>query len=339
MFNPHSQISLFSEEEQQVEIDIHSYDTAIVMMSGGKDSMACLLFLLEQGFSKSNIEIWHHEVDGKESSLMDWPVTPAYCKAVAEAFDIPIYFSWKEGGFEREMNRNNQPTAPTIFETPDGIRKVGGNSNRLGTRLMYPQTSASLTTRWCSSYLKISVADAAIRNQERFYNKRVLVITGERREESPARAKYKEFEVHRSDARRSKRLARHVDHYRPVIDWSEKDVWDIIEKYKVHAHPGYYLGFGRVSCLMCIFGSKHQWATIKHIAPDRFNLVSEYEKAFNVTIQRDRSIEESAELGEAYQDLDDYYVSISLSTVFSAPIFLDTWKLPKGAFGESTGPT
>src|SRR5437867_1935751 len=80
------------------------YDHIIVAFSGGKDSTAAFLHLLEARMPQERIELWHHEVDGREGSrLMDWPCTPAYCQEFASAFRVPVSFSWREGGFEREM--------------------------------------------------------------------------------------------------------------------------------------------------------------------------------------------------------------------------------------------
>ena len=79
------------EDKKQLEpqaINLSDYGTFIVAFSGGKDSIACLLHLLDLGISKEKIELWHHEIDGREGSqLMDWPSTPSYCKKVAEAKD------------------------------------------------------------------------------------------------------------------------------------------------------------------------------------------------------------------------------------------------------------
>lgn len=163
-----------------------TYDKYLVSFSGGKDSIACLLHLLEQGVPKDRIEIWHMLVDGREGSkLMDWPITEAYCKAVAAHFDIPIYFAWKEGGFERELLRSNAPTSATHYELPTGaIATSGGQSNRLGTRLKFPQVSPDLSVRWCSAYLKIDVMCKAITGQDRFNEASTLIVTGERGEES-----------------------------------------------------------------------------------------------------------------------------------------------------------
>jgi 3'-phosphoadenosine 5'-phosphosulfate sulfotransferase (PAPS reductase)/FAD synthetase len=199
-----------------VAVDLDSYERIIVFFSGGKDSLACLLHLLDLGVEPGRIELWHHDVDGREGShLMDWPCTAAYCRAVAMAFGVKLWFSWKAGGFEAEMLRDEAATAAIHFETPDGVQVVGGDSARVGTRLKFPQVSGDLRVRWCSAYLKIDVASRAITSQARFEGSRSLVISGERAEESPQRAKYKEFEPHRTS-----NTKRHVDHWRPVHAWS-----------------------------------------------------------------------------------------------------------------------
>lgn len=149
-------------------LNLVSYDVIIVAFSGGKDSIGCLTTLLDAGVPKERIELYHHDVDGDADAFMDWPSTTAYCAAIAASFGVPIYLSWKEGGFEREMLRANAPTAPIRFQTPSGrIGRVGGDGP-CNTRLRFPQVTANLNQRWCSSYLKIDVMAALIRNQERF---------------------------------------------------------------------------------------------------------------------------------------------------------------------------
>ena len=121
--------------------DLASYAKIIIAFSGGKDSLACLLHLLDLSVAPARIELWHHDVDGREgSALMDWACTRDYCRKVAAAFGVAIYYSWKRGGFEREMGRDHARTAPIAFEVPSGaVREVGGTGGTLGTRLQFPQ--------------------------------------------------------------------------------------------------------------------------------------------------------------------------------------------------------
>lgn len=327
--------------QARTEPNLSHYDKVIVCFSGGKDSTASLLHLLDSGIDKAKVELWHHDIDGAEpESFMDWPVTKAYCKAFAEAFELPIYFSWREGGFEREMNRDNQLTGDIWFEHPCGLQRTRSKDrpNFYNTRLRFPQTSADLSVRWCSSYLKIDVFASAIRNQARFSNQKILVVTGERAEESPARSKYQHFENHRTDLRHSRKTIRLVDHWRPVRDWTEEMVWEIIRRYRIHLHPAYYLGFGRVSCLFCIFGNQNQWASARHINPKGFQRVVGYERKFDRTIKRGVSIDAYADLGKIYPEMDEFYLQLSRSKEYNEQIILSEWRWPKGAFQESCGP-
>lgn len=149
------------------------------------------------GVPLDKIELHHHSIDGKESELfMDWACTEAYCQAFADALGLKIYFSWKVGGFEAELLRDEVSTNAIAFEDNNkDIIVSGGTSNSVGTRLKFPAPVASLQTRWCSAYLKVDVGDRLIRKQLRFADGRnYLVIGGERAEESPARAKYEIYE-------------------------------------------------------------------------------------------------------------------------------------------------
>lgn len=313
--------------------DLASYDRVVVAFSGGKDSLACVLHLIDLGVPREKIELWHHDVDGREGpGLMDWPVTPDYCRKVAEALGLPIYFSWKEGGFEREMLRDGTPTAPTHFETPDGVGTSGGRG-KPGTRRRFPQVSADLSVRWCSAYLKIDVGIAALRNQPRFKGQRTLFVTGERAQESAARSKYAVFAPHKAHG-----AGRHVDHWRAVLDWREEDVWAIIERHRINPHPAYRLGWGRLSCATCIFGSKHQFASAAVILPYRFGRMSAHETDFGVTVKRKGSLEELAADGTPYE-FNLLAAASAICESFLEPVFLEVWTLPAGAFGESTGPS
>lgn len=174
--------------------DLRAYDYVIVAFSGGKDSLAALLATLDAARDQGRdlvregaIELWHHDVDSPESGVfMDWPVTTSYVKALGRALGIPVYLSWKTGGFLRELMRQDARTASTKWEEPGGtIGEAGGVSGPVGTRRRWPAQSTNLQIRWCSPSFKIEVMDKAIANQSRFKGRRVLVVTGERAEEAP----------------------------------------------------------------------------------------------------------------------------------------------------------
>lgn len=321
------------------EVNPDDYDLIIVGFSGGKDSIAALLHLIELGADKSKIELWHHDVDGREgSTLMDWPFMADYTRKFAAAFGLPIYFSWLEGGFEGEMLKNNSFSLPHHIETPDGLVSLPRDTTRAtpGTRMKFPQVGANLQTRWCSSALKIDVGRRSLNNQERFNNKKILFVTGERREESVNRAKYFQLEPHACD-RRNGRSKRHVDAWRPVIEWAESDVWAILKRHHVLPPIPYRLGWSRSSCMKCIFNDGQVWATLSHYFPGSLDQISMYEKHFGKTINRKQiPIMDLAKASKPFQIDDDEALEQAVKHEYMLPVIDVTmeWALPPGAFGK-----
>jgi len=320
-------------------VDLDAYERIIVCMSGGKDSIACLLRLIEMGVDLGKVELWHHDVDGREGSqLMDWPFMADYNRQLAAAFSVPLYFSWLEGGFEGEMLKEDSYSRPHHVETPEGLLTLERDTRRSkpGTRLRFPQLSASLQTRWCSSALKIDVGRRALNNQARFDGVGTLFITGERRQESANRARYNQLEPHSSD-RRKGRKGRLVDAWRPVLHWSEEDVWAILERHGVVAPVPYRLGWSRSSCMTCIFNSPRIWATIARYFPERAQAIGEYEELFGTTIRRDRI--NVLDLGRQHQPLDIRDLAAleqATRADYTLPVLDKStpWALPEGAFGK-----
>jgi 3'-phosphoadenosine 5'-phosphosulfate sulfotransferase (PAPS reductase)/FAD synthetase len=322
--------------------DLHSYDRIVVAFSGGKDSVACLLTLLEAGVPADRIDVYHHDVDGNGPSFMDWPNTTAYCRAVTRSLGVPLYLSWKEGGFLREMLRDGVATAPICFETPDGTLQRVGGQGPTGTRLRFPQVSANLNQRWCSAYLKIDCMAALIRNQNRFLDSRTLIVTGERAQESKARAGYATFEPDRADTRHGSRRRRHVDHWRPIHGLHEAEVWNLLQRHGIVPAPAYRLGWSRLSCIACIFGSPNQWASMRYLAPEWFERIAAFEDSFGRTIQRASGIRSLADRGRPYlaliQQPDLARRALEHAWDETVRVRPSAWAMPAGAFGDSSGP-
>ena len=325
-------------------LPLANYDHILVMFSGGKDSTALALHMLglmaAAGVPRARLELWHQLVDGapEAATFMDWPVTHAYCEAVARALDVPIRFQWRDGGFLREMLRDGTPTAPVTVQDEHGHRETKGGHGPAGTRLKYPQVSADLSVRWCSAYLKIDVARRAIARDPRLQQGRILVVTGERREESPGRARYATVERHPTTNE-----ARRVDHWRPVLDWEEERVWATLRESGIVAHPCYYVGYGRASCARCIFGGPDEWATARALDPASFEAVAGHEDRFGVTIQRKASVRDLADRGAILAPLPvlDDWRAVLQSRRYDRPVRVsaDRWMLPPGAFRHTAGPT
>ena len=267
-------------------------------------------------------------------------MTPAYVAASGEALGIKTLFQWRTGGFEGELLRNNEPTKSVKFENLSGeVVELPSLRSKPNTRRQFPQVSADLRVRWCSGALKIDVSAKVINNEPRFVGKKILYVSGERRQEGGGRKFYLEAEAHRCSSSKKQ-----VDHYRPVIDWSEQQVWDIIKKWRINVHPAYKLGWGRLSCCACIFGNADQWASIRELDANKFNRIAKYEIEFGKTIQRNESIVEQADRGKSIiDDASEALKQKALGKEFSASEFFladgEEWYVPTGAFKSCGGPT
>lgn len=209
-----------------------------------------------------------------------------------------------------------------------------------GNRMKFPAKSADLKQRWCTAKLKSHVGDAVTRNLEAVRsNIKLLVISGERRGESVGRANYNEMEIHRTNAVvRSKRL---VHWWRPVIDYLERDIWEVLKRHNVNPHPCYRVGWNRCSCMMCIFGLPKHWRGIKDMFPKHFEEVVQDEKTLNFTLDNKKTLEEYIGGAESCLKTDDQEAIRQLKTGVFRPedVFIpeNQWEFPVGAFGGSEG--
>ena len=129
-----------------------------------------------------------------------------------------------------------------------------------------------------------------------------------------------------------------------MIDFTEAEVWDSIRRHGIRPHPAYFLGFGRVSCMKCIFGLYDQWATIQELDPDGFNRIAEYEEQFGKTIKRGQSIRDQASRGKSTilrGPERTLFRNLALGREYPTHLFRtgDEWVLPCGAFKHTGGPT
>ena len=327
---------------QGAEALLRSYDRIVIATSGGVDSMAMTLMALEAGADPSTIELHHHEVDGRAGHYMDWPVTTSYVRAIAAHLGLPLHLSWRDGGMRAEMNKLDETSGPVCYETPSGaVRRLVNPRAPTNTRLLFPQKSNDHRVRWCSGFCKIDCLRQLITNEDRFLHARTIVLTGERAEESPARSRYAAFETFHSDRRSSPRLGRHVDHWRPILDWSKRDAWATMERWSIMPHPAYWLGWGRLSCMCCVFASSNQWATIRVLFPAMFAAILDKEMSCGKTITQGMSVADMADKGKPYPSARLYpeMVAAAASETWNLPIQPKPWILPPGAFGEMAGPS
>ena len=358
--------SLYDKKSYLSELlPLEEYDLIVVLFSGGKDSTASYFKLLELGVPKSKIELWHHDIDGGHPSRrMDWPVTKAYVKAFAAAEGVKLRVSFRSDGFWGEVYRIGA-SHPIRYEQTgtlqtcrlsaqqiesDRLRIELADINAteateqlkaLGCRMKFPAKSGNLNIRWCSAYLKITVADALLRNIEDLQDgsKNILLVSGERRGESAGRAKYNEIERHRTNA--TVRANRLVHQWRNVIDYTERDIWEVLKRHSITPHPCYACGWSRCSCMMCIFSLPSHWAGIKELFPEEYAAIRQDEIRLGFTIDNKKNLDEY--VGDAascvvHGDPQALHQLIT-GQFFQTDIYQKNWTLPAGAYhGAEGGP-
>lgn len=112
-------------------------------------------------------------------------------------------------------------------------------------RRMWPSASC----RNCTSNCKRSNIDKIVRK----YEGNILVVTGERREESRKRSILEEEEP----LSRLTTKKRNVTSYRPMLGFTEQDIFRIISASGLPAHPAYGFGNERVSCVLCVLATEN----------------------------------------------------------------------------------
>lgn len=251
----------------------------------------------------------------------------------------------------------------------------------LGFRMKFPAKSGDLSRRWCSAYLKIDVAKSVICNLESLGNvgkfpakssiasgryrspqlkrevgdsvlrnldtlqatrhdTKILVVSGERRGESAGRAKYNEMEFHRTNA--TARAHRLVHQWRAVIDYSERDVWEVLRRHNVVPHPCYACGWNRCSCALCIFGLPCHWAGIRELFPEEYEKVRQDEIRLGFTLDYKKDLD--SYVGDAKSCVyrgNPIAINQLVTGEFTAADIYCTgeWEFPAGAFrGAEGGP-
>lgn len=382
-------------------LPLEEYDLIVVLISAGKDSIACFYKLLELGVPKEKIELWHHDIDGGHPSRrMDWKCTQNYMKALANAEGVKLRVSYRVNGFFGELYRIGA-SEPIEWIDPDTdeVKQCKLSSNYLkcqeikeqcleemedllkeyGCRMKFPAKSPDLSRRWCSAYLKVMVADSFVSNLDRLeelggkrhkfpakggthqgrwcsgnlkaavqdsvtanleetkQDKKILIVSGERRGESAGRSKYNEIEIHRTNA--EKRNHRIVHQWRCCIDYTEKDVWEVLKRHHVNPHPCYRLGWNRCSCAACIFSTPGLMKGFSEIYPDEYKELRDDEERLGFTLDNKKNLDDFICGAKSCLCFDDKQAVHSIKTgEFTVDdIFVDDWKYPVGAFHGSDG--
>ena len=240
---------------------IKEASTLFINFSGGKDSLVMLLEALDT-VEPDRILVHHQDL-----GMGDWPETQPYVKDVCERLKVRLIIERGSRGDLLDMlhaaGKNRRENLPGPKGWPDSKR------------------------RWCTSYLKRDVANKYIRAHRKELGPDLVVLTGERREESPRRAKKDAWQPHSTSIK---------DHtvwsFHPILEWKEDQVWSRIRDSGVEPHPCYSYGVSRASCFMCVFARKSELAIAIRKHPDRFRLFVEAEKEIDHKFRLNLSLQD-----------------------------------------------
>ncbi len=229
-------------------------DHVVVSVSGGKDSAALMQYAADN-FPKSKLICVHAKID------IDWKETVPVVQAQCKHFDLPLVIV-------EAVDKNGDPSGFLSILTRPRTTRTGEQIEN-----QFP----SMSSRWCTSSLKVGPIDKFIRTLKG----NILVLIGERREESSQRAK---LEAWRPDEGNSK-AGRTVVKFSPILDLTEEEVWFVINENNIPKHPCYGWGVSRASCAICIFSSNHEIALAAKHAPEIVAKYIEAEKKIQHTFR------------------------------------------------------
>lgn len=172
----------------------------------------------------------------------------------------------------------------TTADAPETVRLIRERAKEYEAKgikytIEYPTYKGSPVSMWSLIPIKLMPPTRLVRYccdvlKEQHGTGRV-VVTGVRWAESASRAKKRSvYEIQKSDTRNNIRYDDDNDDSRrlfescnfsgkrvcnPIIDWSNREVWDYLAENNVKANPLYYNGFTRVGCIGCPMASKHRY--------------------------------------------------------------------------------
>ena len=243
----------------------------IVSTSGGKDSTAMCLKLMEQGYTPSDYDRIFFDTGWEHKSTYEY--LDSLEKTVGPIFRLKAKVPVKE----EHKDLVAKYEARLGYESPM-IRKIFW-------KLGFPRRRI----KWCTDALKINPAKKFFEEQEDEY----INVVGIRKEESTARRNMSQWEWSES-----------FDCWiwRPIINWSLEDVIAIHRRFNLSPNPLYLAGSARVGCWPCINSRKKE---INRLDPARVELIRDLEQDIGNLRGGTRTFFQSKRLHQRLMNIDE----------------------------------
>ena len=230
----------------------------IVTFSGGKDSLAALLWI-RNNFTNNFITVfcdtgWEHPLTYRYINEIAETLQLDLVKLKSKNFDGMVDLAKKKSRFPSSQRRfctSELKTIPTIdylldvvnddFMIIQGIRKAESES----------RSKMDAQCNYFKYYFEPYKHDKQGRAKYHNYRKKEII------------------DFHKTKA---------TDVWRPVFDWTAQQVIDYILDNGLEPNPLYKMGFKRVGCFPCIMSGNQEIYQITERFPERITEIAEYEK-------------------------------------------------------------
>jgi len=240
----------------------------VISVSGGKDSTAMLLLAIERG--TENIRPVFCDTGNEH------PLTYDYVRYLADAVGIEI--EWVKADFSAAIERKRITVETKWREEGVSEKKIAEalsvlhpTGNPFLDMIVCKGRFPSTRMRFCSIELKANV----LKNQVQLPLLRdgidVVSWQGIRHDESKARA----CAVERDFAMKDEDTGAEMWNYRPILDWTAEDCFDMMRRHVIDPNPLYKMGMGRVGC---VNSRKAELREIANRFPAEIDRIEEWER-------------------------------------------------------------
>lgn len=247
----------------------------IVNISGGKDSAATYLLAIQSGrpFRAVTADTGH-----EHPLTYEW-IRHLHIKSGGPEVEVFNYdFSQKIASKKKGLKTKWQKDGVEKDLIDEALALLKPTGIPFLDLCLWKGIFPSTRARFCTEWLKVTpiyeqVLLPALEKDS------VIRWQGERAAESEARARLPKWQKVAGN-KHQMRI------YRPILEWSAADVFDLHKKFNLEPNPLYKQGMSRVGCFPCIMAAKNELSAIASRYPEAFEKLMDWEKAVGKVSRR-----------------------------------------------------
>lgn len=250
----------------------------LVSVSGGKDSTAMLLLAIER--NTENLQAVFADTGNEHEQTYD------YVRYLEQATGVEI--RWVKADFSERIAKKkeyvlNKWAGKGVSQVD--IERAASSLLPTGNPFLdlciwkgrFPSTMAA----FCSEELKRNPIIKQVQNPLLERGDDVISWQGVRRDESRNRRFLIENELKLTHANGGE-----LWNYRPILDWTAEDCFDMHRKHGIKHNPLYEQGMGRVGCMPCINCRKDELLEISKRFPEAIERIRQWEETVKMASKR-----------------------------------------------------